>query len=55
MEQDHEVKALELEGALDEVEAAAEWEAVDSEQVENVYAPIVAIEPPTREVPPAMK
>ena len=55
MEQDHEVKALELEGVLDGAEAAAEWVVVDSERVENVYAPIVAIKPPIREVPPATR
>ena len=41
-------EARELEGALDEAEVVAEWAAVDSERVENAYAPIVAIELPTR-------
>jgi hypothetical protein len=36
---------------LDEVAAVAGWAAVDSERVENVYALIVAIRPPTRQVP----
>jgi len=41
-------EAQELEGALDEAEVVAEWAAVGSERVENVYALIVAIGPPTR-------
>ena len=41
-------EARELEGGLDEAEVMAEWAAVDSERVENAYAPIVAIEPPIR-------
>jgi hypothetical protein len=53
MEQAHEVKARELEGALDEAEVVPGWAAVDSERVENVYALIVATELLTRQVPPA--
>jgi len=41
-------EARELEEVLDEAEVVAEWAAVDSERVENAYAPIVAIEPPIR-------
>jgi len=41
-------EARELEGVLDEAEVVAEWAAVDSERVENAYAPTVAIEPPIR-------
>jgi hypothetical protein len=48
-------EAWELEGVLDEAEVVAEGAAVDSEQVVNAYAPIVAIGAPTRQVPPAMK
>jgi len=48
MAQDQPEEALELEGALDKAEVVAEWAAVDSERVENAYAPIVAIEPPIR-------
>ena len=48
MAQDLLEEAQELEGALDEAEVVAEWAAVDLERVENVYALIVAIRPPTR-------
>jgi hypothetical protein len=48
MAQDQPEEALELEKALDEAEVVAGWAAVDSERVENAYAPIVAIGPPTK-------
>ena len=48
MVQDQPEEALELEEVLVEVVVVAGWAAVDSERVENAYAPIVAIEPPIR-------
>jgi hypothetical protein len=48
MAQDQPGKARELEEALDGAVVVAGWVAVDSERVENAYAPIVAIELPTR-------
>jgi len=55
MAQDQPEEARELEGALDEAEVVAEWAAVEPERVENVYALIVAIGPPTGQVPPATR
>jgi hypothetical protein len=55
MGQDQQEEARELEGALDEAEVVAEWAEVDLERVENAYALIVAIGPPTRQVPPATR
>jgi len=48
MAQDQPEEALELEEVLVEVVVVAEWAAVGSERVENVYALIVAIELLTR-------
>jgi len=48
-------EAQEPEEALDRVVVVAGWAAVDSEWVENAYAPIVAIELPTRQVPPVTR
>jgi hypothetical protein len=55
MAQDQTEEARELEGVLDEAEVVAEWAAVDSERVENAYAPIVVIGPPTKWVLPATR
>jgi hypothetical protein len=55
MVQVHEVKAQELEGALDVVVVAAGWVAVDSGQGENVFAPIVVLRLPISRVLPVMR
>jgi len=48
MAQDQPEEALELEEVLVGAAVVAGWAAVDSERVENAYAPIVAIGHPTK-------
>ena len=55
MAQDQPEEALELEEVLVGAVVVAEWAEVDSERVENAYAPIVVIGPPTKWVLPATR
>jgi hypothetical protein len=55
MEQDQLEEAREPEGASDEAAVVAGWAAVDSERVENAYAPIAVTGLPIIEALPAIR
>jgi len=55
MAQDQPEEALELEEVLVGAAVVAEWAAVDSERVENAYAPIVATGQLIKEARPATR